>query len=225
MITTDGYQVFNIWEHSSTVASLYRSRCRKEEPEMDCARQATAILSKVVQQGDRLLDVGCGSGYFFHSISGMKLHYTGIDAAPSLIRIGQEEMPRWGCSKESLICTRIEDLQGVVDHVICLNVLSNIENFHRPLERLLMMARRTVIIRESIWDKPSEYLYAQDRFLDKGIQLFVHVNTYNAAELLKLGESLGFAGKKVIDNRTQGKPEVVIGYPHHWAFMIFERKT
>ena len=76
MILTEGYQAFNIWEHSSTVANLYRSRCRKEEPEMDCARQAAAILSKYFRQGESLLDVGCGSGYFFHSISGMKLHYT-----------------------------------------------------------------------------------------------------------------------------------------------------
>jgi cyclopropane fatty-acyl-phospholipid synthase-like methyltransferase len=192
---------------------------------MDCASQAAALLTKYAKAGESILDAGCGSGYFFHSVKKLTLEYTGIDASPSLVRIGQEEMPCFGCPAEKLICTRIEDLKGKVDHVVCLNVLSNIDNFHRPLERLLMMARRTVIIRESIWDKPSEYLYVQDRFIDKGFRLFVHVNTYNAAELLKLGESLGFAGKKVIDDRTKGKPEVVIGYPHHWAFMIFERKT
>ena len=204
---------------------LYRRRCRLEEPEMDTAKQAASLLANFARPGESLLDAGCGSGYFFHSIKGMGLDYVGIDASLGLIRVGQEEMPRFGCPAEKLICTRMEELQGKVDHVVCLNVLSNIDNFHRPLERLLMMARRTVILRESIWDKPSEYLYVQDRFLDKGFQLFVHVNTYNAAELLKLGESLGFAGKKVIDDRTQGKPEVVIGYPHHWAFIIFERKT
>ena len=190
---------------------------------MDCARQATAILSKVIQQGDRLLDVGCGSGYFFHSISEMQLHYTGIDAAPSLIRIGQEEMPRWGCSKESLICTRIEDLQGGVDHVICLNVLSNIENFHRSLERLLMIAGKTLILRESIWDLPSKYCYVQDTFLDKGVNLHVHVNTYNSSEIQLLARRMGFIATPLMDERTQGKAEQVIGHPHHWSFMVFKK--
>ena len=190
---------------------------------MDCARQAAAILSKYFRQGESLLDVGCGSGYFFHSISGMKLHYTGIDAAPSLIRTGQEEMPRWGCSKERLICARIEDLQGAVDHVVCLNVLSNIENFHRPLERLLKIAGKTLILRESIWDLPSKYCYVQDTFLDKGVNLHVHVNTYNSSEIQLLARRMGFIATPLMDVRTQGKAEQVIGHPHHWSFMVFKK--
>jgi len=190
---------------------------------MDCARQAAAILSEAVLKGESLLDIGCGSGYFFHSISGMKLHYTGIDAAPSLIRIGQEEMPRWGCSKERLICTRIEDVQGGVDHVVCLNVLSNIENFHRPLERLLTIARKTLILRESIWDQPSKYCYVQDIFLDKGVNLNVHVNTYNSGEIHLLAKRMGFVATFTMDERTQGKAELVIGHPHHWSFMVFKK--
>jgi ubiquinone/menaquinone biosynthesis C-methylase UbiE len=190
---------------------------------MGCARQAAAILSEYFRQGESLLDVGCGSGYFFHSISGMKLHYTGIDAAPSLIRIGQEEMPRWGCSKERLICARIEDLQGAVDHVVCLNVLSNMENFHRPLERLLKIAGKTLILRESIWDQPSKYCYVQDIFLDKGVNLNVHVNTYNSGEIHLLAKRMGFVATFTMDERTQGKAELVIGHPHHWSFMVFKK--
>lgn len=203
---------------------LYRRRCRREEPEMDCARQAAGLLSRLARPGESLLDAGCGSGYLFHSLEKMGLAYTGIDAAPGLIQIGREEMPRFGCPAEKLICTRIEDLQGKTDHVICLNVLSNLDNFYRPLERLLLMAERTLILRESIWDRPSVYSYVPDRFLDPGINLHVHVNTYNVEEIIRLGESLGFSATPVVDERTQGRPESVIGHPHHWAFMVFQKK-
>jgi ubiquinone/menaquinone biosynthesis C-methylase UbiE len=190
---------------------------------MDCARQAATLLAKNARAGETLLDAGCGSGYFFHSVQKMQLDYTGIDAAPGLIHIGQEEMARFGCNATRLICARIEDLQGKVDHVVCMNVLSNMDNFHRPLERLLSMAARTVILRESIWDRPSEYAYVPDKYLDAGINLCVHVNTYNAKEISRLAQRMGFDAAPVVDERTQGKPEMVIGYPHQWSFMVFQK--
>lgn len=224
MINLSGYGAFNIWEHSSTVKELYRRRCRREEPEMDCARQATGLLAQYSRAGETLLDAGCGSGYLFHSVERLHLDYTGIDASPGLIRIGQEEMPRFGCPASKLVCARIEDLQGSVDHVVCMNVLSNLDNFYRPMERLLSMAARTLILRESIWNRPSEYSYVPDKFLDEGVNLYVHVNTYSANEIIRLGERMGFAATCLLDARTQGQPEMVIGHPHHWAFMVFQKQ-
>lgn len=191
---------------------------------MDCARQAAGLLAKHARAGETLLDAGCGSGYFYHSVHEMQLDYTGIDAAPGLVRIGQEEMPSFGCNATRLICARIEDLQGRVDHVVCMNVLSNVDNFHRPLERLLSMTTRTLILRESIWDRPAEYLYVPDKFLDEGVDLFVHVNTYNTAEIARLGERMSFTVTSLLDERAQGQPEMVIGYPHRWSFMVFQKR-
>jgi len=224
LINLSGYGAFNIWEHSSTVRELYRRRCRREEPEMDCARQTAGLLAKHARAGETLLDAGCGSGYLFHSLEKMRLDYTGVDAAPSLIRIGQEEMPRFGCAASKLVCARIEDLQGRVDHVVCMNVLSNLDNFHRPMERLLSMTARTLILRESMWDRPSEYSYVADKYLDKGVELYVHVNTYNQSEIAGLGERMGFGVTFLLDERTQGRPEMVIGHPHHWTFMVFQKQ-
>jgi len=191
---------------------------------MDCARQAAGLLAKHARTGETLLDAGCDSGYLFHSVEKMRLDYTGVDASPSLIRIGQEEMPRFGCAASKLVCARIEDLQGRVDHVVCMNVLSNLDNFHRPMERLLSMTARTLILRESIWDRPSEYSYVPDKFLDEGVNLYVHVNTYSVTEITLLGERMGFAVSCLLDERTQGQPEMVIGHPHHWTFMVFQKQ-
>jgi ubiquinone/menaquinone biosynthesis C-methylase UbiE len=224
MIVTDAALRYSIWEHSDTVAALYRRRCRLEEPEMDCAAQARELLAEWARPSDMVLDVGCGSGYFFHSAVKLGLEYRGIDASPRLIAIGREELPAFGCDAAALTCARIDDLDGQADHVVCLNVLSNIDNWQRPLARLFRLARRSVVLRESVWDGPAEYRYVEDRFLNAGVSLFVHVNTYSIPELLAFGAARGFVGRHVIDSRTQGRPEDVIGYPHHWAFLSFERR-
>jgi hypothetical protein len=117
---------------------------------------------------------------------------------------------------------RIEDLHGAVDHAVCINVLSNIDNYHRPLERLLLTARKTVILRESCAEV-ARYAYVEDRFLDEGVSLNVHVNTYSAPEMMAFIRSYGFDVTLVPDDRAQEGPELVIGYPHYWKFLVAVR--
>jgi cyclopropane fatty-acyl-phospholipid synthase-like methyltransferase len=224
VITGDGWSKYCIWEHSSTVKELYARRCRLEEEEMTCAAQAAELLAPHVAQGDTLLDAGCGSGYFFHSLRKRRIpvEYFGIDAAPSLVEIGRKYLPAYGLSPDNLQIMRIEDLAGEVDHVVCMNVLSNIDNYHRPLERLLECARKTVILRESCKEQ-AEYAYVKDNYLDDGQDLKVYVNSYSISELMAFIESYGFKVERVTDNRTQDKSELVINHPHYWKFFVAER--
>lgn len=225
MISGDGWQKYCIWEHSSTVKDLYARRCRLEEEEMTCAAQAAELLAPHVSAGDTLLDAGCGSGYFFHSIRSrdIPVEYFGIDAAPSLIKIGRSILPQFGLSADRLQVLRIEDLTGEADHVVCMNVLSNIDNFHRPLERLLHCARKTVVLRESLNEK-ADYSYVRDRFLDEDVDLRVYVNTYSIGEVADFIQSYGFRVQSFTDRRTGGRPELVIGYPHYWNFLVAHRE-
>lgn len=224
MIKGDGWIKYCIWEHSTQVKELYARRCRLEEPEMDCTAQAAELLAPYVTPGDILLDVGCGSGYFFHALKKRKIpvEYFGIDAAPSLIDIGRKCLASYGLPPENLQVMRIEDMDGAADHIVCINVLSNIDNYHRPLERMLLCARKTVIIRESVKEQ-AEYLYVQDKYLDPGKNLKVYVNAYGMQELMQFIESYGFKVRYVIDWHTKGKPQMVIGYPHHWKFFVAEK--
>jgi SAM-dependent methyltransferase len=218
-IRNDGWQRHCIWEHSATIHELYSRRARDESEEMDYAAQAAELLAPLAAPGDSLLDAGCGSGYFFHSLKrrAIKLDYHGIDAAPSLIAIGQRELPAHGLPADRLRVRRIEDVDGAVDHVLCMNVLSNLDNYHRPLERLLQMARKSLILRESAKDG-AQYSYVRDPYLDAEVDLKVHVNAYDAGELEAFIASYGFRVERITDRRTGGRPELVIGHPHWWTF-------
>ena len=225
-ISDDGWKNFSIWEHSATVRDLYARRCRREAEEMTAHAQAAEILSSRVTRGDSVLDVGCGSGYLYHSLvgRGLQVDYWGLDASEVLVGIGRDILPKFGLPAERLIKGRIEDLDGEVDHVVCLNVLSNIDNYHRPIERFLKIARKSVILRESL-KRGAEYRYVRDAFLDPGVDLKVHVNHYDIDEVSAFVASYGFRPQAIVDRRTGGQPETVIGYPHYWTFLVADRQV
>ena len=223
-ISRDGWDRFSIWGHSATVRELYARRCLREAEEMTAHAQAAEILADRISAGDSVLDIGCGSGYFYHSLASRNLpvEYWGLDACDTLIDIGREILPGFGLPAERLINARIEDLSGEVDHVVCLNVLSNLDNFHRPLERFLKMARKSVILRES-FKQGAEYHYVRDNFLDQGVDLKVHVNHYDVDDVTRFVASYGFNSEIVVDRRSGGQPELVIGHPHYWTFIVADR--
>jgi ubiquinone/menaquinone biosynthesis C-methylase UbiE len=225
MIRDDGWLRYCTWEHSTRLRELYARRCRLEADEMTCAAQAAELLAPHVAPGDTLLDAGCGSGYFYHSLRTRQLpvEYFGIDAAPSLVGIGREILPGYGLAADRLQVVRIDDLDGEFDHVLCMNVLSNLDNYHRPLERLLRCARKTVILRESC-KEGAEYRYVVDRYLDDGFDLRVHVNAYDTAEWTRFIQSYGFDVEPVTDRRSGGRPETVIDHPHYWQFFVATRR-
>ena len=226
MINSDGWKNFNIWEHSETVSDLYRRRCLREVEEMTAHAQAAELLAPRVESGDAVLDAGCGSGYFFHSLCSRNISadYFGIDASPGLIEIGRNSLPKFGLPADRLSVQRIEDTAGTCEHVVCLNVLSNIDNYHRPLERMLLMARKSVILRESLKDG-GMYQYVKDNFLDAGVDLKVHVNHYDIGEVTAFISDYGFDVEHVVDRRTGGKPEPVIGHNHYWTFLVATRRV
>lgn len=220
----DAFEKYNTWGHSTALRLLYRQRCRREEPEMTCAAQAADIIADLARPGYSLLDVGCGSGYFYHSLQdrNIPVSYCGIDATPSLIEIGQQEMPKYGLPAENLKVMKLQDLNGSADLVLSMNFLTYLDNFHAPLERLLDIAKVGVILRESISDKAC-FAYVVDDHLDPGLTLSVHINTYRQTDITDLMTSRGFEVREFMDRRTKGQPEVFLEQPHYWKFLIATR--
>ncbi len=222
MIRLDGRNQYEIWHYSPTVLKLYEERAKAIAVEMTCAAQAASLLEEISEAGETLIDIGCGTGYFFHSLLKRKMYleYWGLDACEEFISLGKTILPDFGLSSDRLIFGRLEDLNSRVDHILCMNVLSNLDNIHRPLERFLRLARKSVILRESIAEQ-SNYNYVVDKYLNSPQPLRVHVNTYSMSEIDRLGGELGYSSRYVQDWRTKGELELVIDYPHHWKFVVF----
>ena len=226
MINVNAWQSFSIWENSLEVKELYKRRCKLEEPEMVCHEQAIKILLDDINSngGGSLLDVGCGSGYFFHSINkrNTPLEYWGIDAAYSLIKIGQKELKKYGLPVNRLINSRIEDINGSFDYIISINFLTYCDNYHKALERMLLMAKKSVILRECI-KVDSQYSYVKDNYLNEGVILNTYINHYGRKEIINFIRKRGYSVKIIKDQYSKGKMQKIIGYPHFWEFIVAER--
>ena len=211
----------NIWLHSKHVVDLYTKRVKKLSPEMTCAKQAAQIISRNLKKNETLLDCGCGTGWFYHSIKKISpsVNYWGFDKTKKFIEIGKKYLPKFGLDPSHLMEGDISYVQGKFDHVLCMNVLSNIENWHKPLDNLVKIAKNSILIRESL-SNFNDYKYVEDKYLDDGNLLKVHVNTYKKNDFKKFLFEHGFSVHYIKDIRTNGAPEMVIDYPHYWNFIL-----
>ena len=225
MFRLDAAQEFNIWDHSKHVHDLYLARVRDEVPELTYQCQAVDILEPRISSDHILLDAGCGAGQFYHSLRhrGLEAGYHGIDATTAFIEMGRRELPSFGLGKDRLQRGRIEDLAGSVDISVCLNVLTNVPDLYQPLERLLMISRKAVLIRESI-KEGTERRYIRDQYLNSDVSLKVYVNSYDRTEIADFARQYGYKTQFIMDQHTGGQPEMVIDYPHYWTFALFEKE-
>jgi ubiquinone/menaquinone biosynthesis C-methylase UbiE len=87
--------------------------------------------------GDRVLDLGCGTGEDASHLARFGVRVSAIDASPSMVRIAQNR----GVSAEVGSIEGIHALDGVFDGVIsnfgALNCVPDLSTLHNPLVRLI----------------------------------------------------------------------------------------
>jgi SAM-dependent methyltransferase len=218
--------LWNPWCNDRNTLALYRRRCRLEVEEMTCAAQAAEILRDRVSPGETLLDAGCGGGYYLHSLRRRQvpIEYEGLDYTPEMIELAREEMcPRTGLPNERFVLGAIEDLDQRYANVLCFNVLTNSPHYAQPLERLLLSARKRILLRESLGEA-LEVRYTPDPYLDEGKRhIRVYHNTYPLAEVVDFMREHGFQIERIVDRRTNDGVEKVVDIPHHWKILVGER--
>jgi SAM-dependent methyltransferase len=216
----------NIWEHSATVRELYARRARGEE-EMDAAAQAAAILAPHLRTGMTLLDAGCGSGYYYWSFKrrGLDTEYFGLDYSPTLIDIGRKHLPAAGLDPNRLQVMAIEDIEDLYDAVLCFNTLSWCPDFRQPLDRLCQAARQYILIRTNLGPQ-TVYRWEADGYLDEGYNhLKAYWNQYSEDEVTTFMQDMGFEVEPIVDRRTGGATEMVVGKPYHWKLLFGKRRS
>lgn len=82
-------------------------------------------LTDGIKDGDKILDVGCGSGKLLKALAGKKINYLGIDISQGLIKNAKEDFP-----DNNFIMGDILDLGSIpeinFDYVFCIAVLQHI---------------------------------------------------------------------------------------------------
>jgi SAM-dependent methyltransferase len=219
--------LWNPWANDRNTLELYRRRCRKEAEEMTCAAQAAEVLGRLAEPGESLLDAGCGGGYYWWSFAdrGVEVDWHAVDYTPEMIEVARSELaPRAGLEPERFRLAAIEDLdEERYDNVLCFNVLTNSPHYALPLERLLRVAGRRVLLRESLGDELI-VRYTPDPYLDEGKRhLRVYHNTYPIDEVQAFMEEHGFRVTRIRDERTGDGTELVVDIPHQWRILLGER--
>ena len=212
---------WNPWANDRNTYELYRRRCRGEAEEMTCAAQAAEILAPLVRPGETLLDAGCGGGYYLHSFRkrGIEVDYRGLDYTPEMIELARAEMG----APERFTVGAIEELDQPFDTILCFNVLTNSPHYALPLERMLQMARKRVLLRESMAGE-LVVRYTPDPYLDEGARhIRVYHNTYPIEEVTGFMREHGFSVTRIPDRRSNDGVEMVVDIPHHWRILLAER--
>lgn len=193
---------------------------------MTCAAQAAEVLGARMEPGESLLDAGCGGGYYLWSFQrrGIDVDYHGIDYTPEMIELARSELaPRAGIDPDRFQVASIEGLEGEWDNVLCFNVLTNSPHYALPLERLLLGARKRILLRESLGDELT-VRYTPDPYLDEGKRhIRVYHNTYPLEEVAGFMEEHGFRVTRIPDRRTGDGTEMVVDIPHQWRILLGER--
>lgn len=117
-----------------------------------CARSANELVfDKVrVDDGDRLLDIACGSGFAAHVASGRGAVVTGIDASEALVRIARVRTPQAEF--------RLGDMFALPFPDASFDVATSFNGIWRGCERALREVRRVLIpggrLGLTFWGRP-----------------------------------------------------------------------
>ncbi len=90
------------------------------------ARRVTMLTSHV-RPGEKILELGCGTGYFTRSLAGTGAHITAIDISPDLLEVAQRECPHENVTFEIQNAYALTYPDAVFDSVIGSSVLHHLE--------------------------------------------------------------------------------------------------
>jgi ubiquinone/menaquinone biosynthesis C-methylase UbiE len=113
----------------SAAPEVILDRALANEADMAFRRRAAALFEFLdLQPGDRVLDAGCGRGFFLNLALAIcpSVRATGVELEPGLLRVGRAQLPGI-----ALASARIESLpfaDGAFDKVLFTEVLEHIAN-------------------------------------------------------------------------------------------------
>lgn len=150
-------ETWRIWDRDVEYGNLLFKRAIGELPEMESSKATAKILNDLISPNDRILDVGCGAGHYLRSLRRYiqkSFSYTGVDATAAYIKLAIEA---WrGNEQTSFQVADVFSLpfgDGDYDIVMSCNLFLHLPSIREPLNELLRVSRRSVLIRTLVGER------------------------------------------------------------------------
>jgi ubiquinone/menaquinone biosynthesis C-methylase UbiE len=142
---------WKVWDQNKSYGEVLYKRAVGELPEMESSKRIAKEVKKFAISGSTILDVGCGAGHYLRSLRrelGDSFSYVGCDATEHYIALAKKAF-----AADKNAAFQVSDIFGLdfddnsFDLVICNNLLLHLPSIDRPVNELIRVARRRVIIR------------------------------------------------------------------------------
>lgn len=142
---------WKVWDKNINYGETLYKRAIGELPEMESSKKMAKELAKKIQNYDKVLDVGCGSGHYLRSFRreiGNDFYYTGIDATEEYIEFARKAFKSDPNSNfEVSDIYSIDIMDESYDIVTCNNVLLHLPSIEIPINELIRVGKKFILIR------------------------------------------------------------------------------
>ena len=146
----------NEYDKNYNNAKVYFDRATGKKPEMEVSKAIADIIKTKVKANDHILDVGCACGHYYRSIKkkvNKNFFYTGTD--PYEIFLKKAKIA-WKNDKNAYFVKgniyKLPFKKKQFDITICSNVLIHLNTIRKPLQELLRVTKKTIILRTVLYD-------------------------------------------------------------------------
>lgn len=146
------------YSNHTSLADLHFKRAIGEVPEMESSKAMAKLVYENYTPSDTIADIGCSSGHYLYSIlkylNSQDFSYVGVELHDLFIGKAREAW-RNQINAEfrqgSIFAIPAENKE--FDLLICSNLLMHLPTIVKPLEELIRVTRRKIIIRTYIGSK------------------------------------------------------------------------
>lgn len=151
---------WKIWNAEIEYGNVFFKRATAELPEMESSKAVAKIVESLILENDLILDVGCGAGHYLRSLLNRvtkPFKYHGVDATAHYIKLAKEAWQGAIDHKKLLSCDfqqgdifNLDFGDRYADVVMCNNVLLHLPSVEKPIQELVRVSRKYVVIRALI---------------------------------------------------------------------------
>lgn len=148
---------WRVWDADAGYGDILYRRALGALPEMESARAVAQLLKDQMCRDDRILDVGCGAGHYLRSLRqaiSVPFSYTGVDATVPYMALARQAWHRDEATRfVAADAYALPFAHGTFDLVMACNLLLHLPSIERPLQELVRVSRRHVVVRTLVGER------------------------------------------------------------------------